>query len=94
MDPPNFGHGPKGELWKIEEKFLPLLDACKKILTPNPLFIIINGYAAGYSALAYHNALKDLMKDYQGFVEVGELAIRESASGKLLPSGIFARWSK
>jgi 23S rRNA (cytosine1962-C5)-methyltransferase len=92
MDPPSFGHGPKGELWKIEEKFLPLLDSVKQLLTPHPLFILINGYAAGYSALAYENALKDLMKEYGGSVSVGELAIREEASGKLLPSGIFARW--
>ncbi|MCC2631069.1 MAG: SAM-dependent methyltransferase [Candidatus Paceibacter sp.] len=94
MDPPNFGHGPKGELWKIEEKFLPLLDSVKELLTPHPLFILINGYAAGYSALAYENALKDLMKEYKGEVSVGELAIREQSSNKLLPSGIFARWSK
>jgi 23S rRNA (cytosine1962-C5)-methyltransferase len=93
MDPPSFGHGPKGELWKIEEKFLPLLDACKELLTEKPLFIIINGYSAGYSALAYQNALQDLMKEYKGEVEVGELVIQQENSSKLLPSGIFARWS-
>ncbi len=93
MDPPSFGHGPKGEVWKIEEKFVPFLDACKKLLAPNPLFIIINGYSSGYSALSYANALADLMKSFPGAVSVGELAIRESASKKLLPSGIFARWS-
>jgi 23S rRNA (cytosine1962-C5)-methyltransferase len=94
MDPPSFGHGPKGEVWKIEEKFIPLLEACKKLLTPEPLFIIINGYSAGYSAHAYENALHDLMKDYKGIIEAGELVLQESASRKLLPSGIFARWSK
>ena len=92
MDPPSFGHGPKGELWKIEEKFIPLLDACVKLLTPNPLFIIINGYSSGYSAHSYENALNDMMRAYKGTVEVGELVIRETASQKLLPSGIFARW--
>lgn len=92
MDPPAFGHGPKGELWKIEEKFIPFLDACKQLLSPTPLFILINGYASGYSAIAYENTLKELMKDFKGFTSVGELTIRETASQKLLPSGIFARW--
>lgn len=93
MDPPSFGHGPKGEVWKIEQKFIPFLEACKKLLTPNPLFIIINGYSSGYSAIAYENALKDMMKEYSGTTTCGELTIREKSSQKLLPSGIFARWS-
>lgn len=92
MDPPSFGHGPKGELWKIEEKFLPFLEACKQLLSDNPLFILINGYAAGYSAVTYFNALNELMKEYKGHTSVGELTIRESTSHKVLPSGIFARW--
>jgi 23S rRNA (cytosine1962-C5)-methyltransferase len=93
MDPPSFGRGPNGEIWKIEEKLLPLLDGCKKLLTPSPLFILMNGYASGYSALSYHHALAELMKDSHGTIEAGELAIRESASTRLLPAGIFARWS-
>lgn len=92
MDPPSFGHGPKGELWKIEEKFVPFLDACKQLLTPNPLFILINGYSSGYSAIAYENTLRELMREYKGSISGGELTIRETASSKLLPSGIFARW--
>jgi 23S rRNA (cytosine1962-C5)-methyltransferase len=93
MDPPSFGRGPNGEIWKIEEKLLPLLDACKKLLTPSPLFILMNGYASGYSALSYQHALAELMKDTHGTIEAGELSIRESASTRLLPAGIFARWS-
>lgn len=92
MDPPAFGHGPKKELWKIEESFLPFLDACRQVLSDKPLFFLINGYAAGYSALAYKNNLDELLKKYGGTVEVGELTIAESKSERLLPAGIFARW--
>lgn len=94
MDPPAFGHGAKKELWKIEEHFLPLVENCLKILSDKPLFFIINGYSAGYSALAYKNNLAVLEKKFGGRIETGELAIEESNSGRLLPAGIFARWEK
>jgi 23S rRNA (cytosine1962-C5)-methyltransferase len=93
MDPPAFGHGAEGEVWKIEEDLLPLLESCKQILSDQPLFFIINGYASGYSALAYQNSLGDLMKSFGGRVEIGELTIAEKNSQRLLPAGIFARWS-
>lgn len=94
MDPPSFGHGPKDELWKIEEDFLQLIELCKEILSNNPLFILINGYTAGYSPIVYQNNLIEIIGNKKGNIEVGELTIEESASGKLLPCGIFARWSK
>ena len=94
MDPPSFGRGGKGELWKIEKDFLDLLDNCQKILSDNPLFFIINGYSAGYSSIAYYNALNPLMKKYGGNFEIGELTIEESSSKRLLPCGIFIRWFK
>jgi 23S rRNA (cytosine1962-C5)-methyltransferase len=94
MDPPSFGHGPKDELWKIEVHFLELMDLCKQILSDDPLFILINGYTAGYSPIAYENNLKDIMKDKKGKTEIGELTIEESHTGRLLPAGIFARWSR
>ena len=93
MDPPAFGHGPKGELWKIEKNFLPFLEECKKVLSDKPLFFLINGYASGYSALAYENNLKPLLNSYGGKAEVGELTIKEKGGERLLPAGIFARWS-
>lgn len=93
MDPPAFGHGPGGEMWKIEEDFLGLLDSCKEILSDKPLFFIVNGYASGYSAIAYKNSLGDLLKDFGGEIEIGELTMGESSSDRVLPAGIFARWS-
>lgn len=92
MDPPAFGHGPGGELWKIEDGFLPLLQNCKKVLSDNPLFFLINGYASGYSAIAYKNNLENIFRDFGGKIEAGELALEESKSKRLLPAGIFARW--
>jgi 23S rRNA (cytosine1962-C5)-methyltransferase len=94
MDPPSFGHGPKDELWKIEEGFIELVDLCKNVLSDRPLFILINGYTAGYSAIAYENNLRYLTKGYEGRFEMGELAIRESSGDRLLPCGIFARWQR
>lgn len=93
LDPPAFGHGPKKELWKIEDHLPELLKLCTQILSDKPLFFLINGYASGYSSIAYENNLKQLMEKFGGSFEKGELAIEESKSGKLLPCGIFSRWS-
>ncbi len=94
MDPPAFGHGPDGEMWRIEESFLPFIEDCKKILSDNPIFFLLNGYAAGYSSTAYKQNITDLMEKFGGSVEDGELAIEEKGSGRLLPCGIFVRWSR
>ena len=92
LDPPAFGHGPDGELWRIEKDLLPLLENCRKLLSPHPLFFLINGYAAGYSSLAYANNFRHLFGD-KGCLETGELAIAHAGDERLLPCGIFARWS-
>ena len=94
MDPPSFGRGGKGEIWKIETDFIKLLDECQKILSDNPLFFIINGYASGYSSIAYYNVLKSITEKYGGQFEFGELTILESKGKRLLPCGIFVRWYK
>lgn len=93
MDPPIFGRGAKGEVWKIEEHLQELLDICFKLLSPNPLFFILNGYAAGYSSISYAQLLEPLAKKYKGEIEHGELLI-EDTQGRLLPSGIVARWKR
>ena len=94
MDPPSFGHGPKDELWKIEDSFLELMKLCKDILSEDPLFVLINGYTAGYSPITYQNNLMEMMAEHRGSIEVGELTIKESNTQRLLPCGIFARWQK
>jgi 23S rRNA (cytosine1962-C5)-methyltransferase len=93
MDPPAFGRGDKGEVWKIEEDFLPFLEDCRNILSDAPLFVLLNGYASGYSSTAYLRCLEAILAPQDGTLRHGELSIRESASGKLLPAGMYARWS-
>ena len=63
MDPPSFGHGPKDELWKIEENFLELMDLCINTLSNDPLFVLVNGYTAGYSSIVYENNLKEIQNN-------------------------------
>ncbi len=94
MDPPAFGHGPKDELWKIEEHFLTLMDSAKKLLSEKPLFFLINGYAAGYSHLAFRHNLESIKKQFDGTIESGELGIKESTGDRVLPCGIYGRWSR
>jgi 23S rRNA (cytosine1962-C5)-methyltransferase len=91
MDPPAYGHGPKKEVWNIEEHLLPLIEDAKQLLAPDALFFLINGYSAGYSPIAYGNNLKSLEKK-GGTVETGELVLIESEGKRSLPAGLFARW--
>jgi 23S rRNA (cytosine1962-C5)-methyltransferase len=92
MDPPAFGHGPKDELWKIEEDFVALIELCSQLLTKKPLFFLISGYAAGYSPLAFAYNLEGIQKKFGGTTECGDLGI-EDVHGRVLPCGIFGRWS-
>lgn len=98
MDPPDFGHGVNNELWKIEEDLLSLIENCKKLLKPQPLFFLINGYSAGYSAIAYENILLPFVEKYGGSIETCEITLEEKSlskkPGRLLPAGITARWAR
>lgn len=94
MDPPAFGHGPKDELWKFDEHFLELMTLCQQVLSDQPLFVLVNGYAAGYSPLAFAYNLESVQKKWGGEVEFGDLTIAEEKGGRELPCGIFARWRK
>ncbi len=94
MDPPVYGHGPQGEKWDFKTSFPILLDLCKQVLSSDPLFILINAYAISSSALMLENVLKDITNGLEGTIEVGELALEEKGSGRLLSTGIFGRWSK
>ncbi len=93
LDPPVYGKGVKDEIWKIEEDLMPLLLRLKSILSSEPVAIVLNGYASGYSRISYAQMLSLITSDLKGEISSGELAIQES-SGRLLPCGIFARWSK
>ncbi len=91
LDPPAFGRGARGEVWKIEEDFLPLLESLKKIFSEkHNSFFIVNGYAAGYASRAFAQAIESVFDDISG--ESGELHIKESSSERVLPSGIYVRF--
>ncbi len=92
MDPPSYGKGPKGEVWKIEEKLSDLLMLCKELLSDDPLFIILNMYSTELSSISAVNILSDITKDLGGNIKAGELAIPEENSERLLPMSIFALW--
>jgi 23S rRNA (cytosine1962-C5)-methyltransferase len=92
-DPPSFGRGPRGEVWKFSESFMPLLEACVALLSDSPLFVAVTGYAMDVSALALGNLLDDALSARAGATVVGELALRERSAGRLLSTSIFARWT-
>jgi 23S rRNA (cytosine1962-C5)-methyltransferase len=93
LDPPKYGRGPDGELWKLEEDLAPLIADCRQLLDENSRFLFLTVYAVRMSALALGALLQSHFKDLPGKVEIGELAVREEARGLLLPTAIFARWS-
>ena len=84
----------KGELWKIERDLLPLLAVCRELLSDKPLFVLVSGYASGYSSLMLKHNLAPLAERFGGVIEHGELAIPEVGSDRALPCGIFGRWSR
>jgi 23S rRNA (cytosine1962-C5)-methyltransferase len=94
LDPPKFGRGPEGEVWRLEENLAPLLADCRRLLDENSRFLVLTVYAVRMSALAIGELVRQAFDDLGGTVEVGEMAVREEARGLLLPTAIFARWTK
>ena len=93
MDPPKFGRGPKGEVWKIEEMLPRLLLQVKKVLSDKPLFVILTSYAIDSSSLSLGYALSETMKDFRGNIEMGELCILEQSNKRIIPLANTAVWS-
>lgn len=92
MDPPSFGHGPTGKVWKFNEHMPKLLADCVQLLSPDAKFLIINAYATNTSELAIRNLLEDAIHGRSGAVEAGQLCL-EQVNKRLLSTGIFARWT-
>lgn len=91
LDPPSFGRGPAKELWKAEDSITELLADCMKLLSDNPLFIILTMYNIEASALALANLLEDAVGKKQGSLSCGELVLPQRASSKLLSLSIFSK---
>lgn len=93
MDPPKFGRGPKGEVWKIEEMLPKLLESVKKVLSDKPLFVILTSYAIDSSSLSLGYALEETMKSFGGAIEAGELCVLEKSNNRIIPLANTAVWS-
>ena len=94
LDPPKFGRGPEGEVWRLEHHLAPLVADCRKLLDQDSRFMVLTVYAVRMSALAIGELVRQALADLGGTIEVGEMAVREEARGLLLPTAIFARWSR
>ncbi len=86
MDPPSYGRGPNGEMWKIEDNLYKIVEICTKLLKERPLFFLINSYTTGLQPEALKNILKLTLKDFDGEVEAYEVGI-PTAEGINLPCG-------
>ena len=95
LDPPKYGRGPNGEKWDLFNDLPPLLKSLPQILSNNPIFIILNSYAIRSSHISLHYGLSEVMKNYSGKVESGEISIVEDqVSPRQISTAIFARWEK
>ena len=94
MDPPSYGRGPNGEVWKFEDNIYKLIEACTKILSDNPLLFLINSYTTGISSTVLENILKTtLLPLYpEGRIEAGEVGLPITKNNLVLPCGIYGRW--
>jgi len=94
LDPPSFGRGNRGEVFKIEEDLPGILNSCKALLSENPLFVLFSCHTPGFTPLSMHHLLSQLMRESKGTVDAGEMILQgENPYILSLPSGVYARWS-
>jgi 23S rRNA (cytosine1962-C5)-methyltransferase len=93
MDPPVFGRGPKGEIWRLTEALPELMGLCRQLLSQQPLGVLVNAYATNISPITLMNVLREAMQGLSGDVEAGELTLIDTSAARPLPTALFARWS-
>lgn len=94
LDPPKFGRGPEGEVWRLEEHLPGLVADCRQLLDAESHFLFLTVYAVRMSSLALAGLLDEVFSGLPGRIEHGDLAVREEGEGgRLLPTAIFARWT-
>ena len=91
MDPPSYGRGPGGELWKIEDSLYPLVEACARLLSDRPAFFLINSYTTGLAPTVLRDVLRVALPD--GHAEAGEVGLPILRGGLVLPCGAAGRWT-
>ncbi|MCI5641196.1 MAG: class I SAM-dependent methyltransferase [Lachnospiraceae bacterium] len=93
MDPPSYGRGPKGEIWKIEEKIHPLIQLCTQILSKDALFFLINSYTTGLQpAVLSYMMNTEIVSQFGGQVQAEEIGLPVTSNGLVLPCGASGRW--
>ena len=93
MDPPSYGRGPSGEVWKLEKNLEELVSRCALLLSDNPLFFLINAYTTGVSSTVLYNILKlTVGKTYGGVIDAGEIGLPIKRNDLVLPCGIYGLW--
>ena len=92
MDPPSYGRGPKGEIWKIEDAIFPLICLCEKLLSDRPLFFLVNSYTTGLAPAVLTYMISTALGKYEGTVESQEIGLRVSSNGLILPCGASGRF--
>ena len=92
MDPPSYGRGPSGEMWKIEKDLFLLVSECVRLLSPDARFFLINSYTTGLAPSVLSNVLKVALAERGGTVESDEVGLPISRSGLVLPCGASGRW--
>lgn len=92
MDPPSYGRGPKGEIWKIEEAIHPLIKLCAKLLSDKPLFFLVNSYTTGLAPAVLTYMLATELAAFHGHVDSQEVGLPVSSNGLVLPCGASGRW--
>ena len=92
MDPPSYGRGPKGEIWKIEESIHSFIQLCTKILSNDPLFFLVNSYTTGLAPAVLTYMLATELKSYNGTVDSQEIGLLVKSNGLILPCGASGRW--
>ncbi|EDP66125.1 Sam dependent methyltransferase [alpha proteobacterium BAL199] len=94
LDPPKYGRGPKGEVWRLEEQLPQLLTDCRALLDQRSSMLILTAYATHLSMLTLWRLVGDAFADLDGTITAGEMALREETTGRPLPTSLYVRWSR
>jgi 23S rRNA (cytosine1962-C5)-methyltransferase len=94
MDPPRFGRGAKGEVWKLLTDLPELLRMCSSLLSPSASFLIVNAYTADISAITLYNLMESIFGSKGGSITTSEVGLKEEKNNRILPNGMVGRWSK
>ena len=94
MDPPSYGRGPKGEIWKLEEKIHPFIALASQLISDDPLFFLVNSYTTGLQPAVLTYMISTALKKFDGHVESSEIGLPVTSNGLVLPCGASGRFQQ